>query len=450
MIQKSKRHSHQKPGLTLEVHQHLAQQRYWHHRLVVCSIGALTGAMIGWLASLGLAAHWMALGAGFLLAFFIPVPRSEPWALSWIRNQIGLSYEAALESQPDRYGFYDQLQARAKNQLKKLELPSPQAWWLPVLVLAISLTLFPLIPRTFATNPLGNTGISSSTPPAPQANESVSPQPQSATPAETPSLAEATEPQGHSTNDQSLNSSLNQGGDSANRDNQIADEEALSRFLETLERQRQQNPQTQPQVNPDMSPTRTSSGEQNQEPDQSRDQQTNPFERITEGEEGEVAPKPGQNQGENQQAAEPSNEESDTNQTQPGEAEQPDQENAEAQPEESERGSGGSGTPNQEGQEQALEEGSGDEAGFGGSLGQRNESQELEDASQQAPELLQGQITQGPQNSAGTVRLPNLSNDPAPASNTIALSFRPSDEEALTEGKIPLEYQNIIRNYFRY
>ena len=445
MIQKSKR-KYQTQAFSLNVHKRIALKRFWANRLLVCSLGALATSVIGWMFSLNPMLHWIILGLGFLAGFFIPMPSTQPYALSWIRQRIGLSYESALESQPDDYGFHDRLQERAKVQLRQLELPQTQAWWLPIFIAAIAITLLPLIPKTFSA--LTTTPGISPVPALPTQNETVTPQD---TPTSTqnsaPTPPEEADPQPTTSQAQELQGELAEGSGNANRDNQVADEEALSRFLEELQQQQQRN-ETEGNISPELQPGQPTFGNQNDQDEASRprEQNTNPFEEITQGDPGDQTTEPGQTQSEDQNN-QPGQEQNESTQL----TETPNSNPESSEPQSQENSMGGAGTQSQEDGQQAMrQEGEGDGTGLlGGEVGQ-DQIQGLEGQSEQSPELLPGQIAQGPQNVAGTVRLPNTSDETAPLSNTLAPSFRPSDEEALTEGKIPLEYQNIIRNYFKY
>ncbi len=61
---------------------------------------------------------------------------------------------------------------------------------------------------------------------------------------------------------------------------------------------------------------------------------------------------------------------------------------------------------------------------------------------------LEGELLDGPSNLAGEVNLPGLAESNFPQADPTN-SFRYSNEETTTEGRIPLEYQEILRNYFR-
>jgi hypothetical protein len=446
MIQPSQRQRTLKKVASLELHKHLARRRYWATRLSVCSSVALGVSSLCWLSSVRPTLHWVLLALGFFAGFALPVKPTRAWALSWIRNQIGLSYETALESRPDRFGFYEPIQERAKAQASRLEAPKIQAWWLPLFSVALGFALLPLIPKTLPfsiTSPTTNPRLAKT----PTINSNVSPIPpsqQDPNQASSPSPTTEETPQSSRSEAQGLNGELAQGAGNANRDNQVADQEALSRFLEELQQQHQQQG-TADSIPTGVYPRQT--GETAEESSQPQDQQTNPFEKITE---------PNKNAAENQvnqsQAGDPQGEQGqqENQSSQPSESQTPNQQSSDPQSQENSAGGSENQTRSNEENQALLENGEGQGAGILGGAPSEQKNQGLSAEPQQEPELLTGQINEGPQNVAGTVRLPTTTDESAPASNTASPSFRPADEEALTEGKIPLEYQNIVRNYFRY
>jgi hypothetical protein len=112
----------------------------------------------------------------------------------------------------------------------------------------------------------------------------------------------------------------------------------------------------------------------------------------------------------------------------------------------------GEGTGNNNGQagaEQRLEQGeAGEGAGYLPSAPTPNADEQL-GTSQQDPEFLPGRVQGGANNIAGTVRLPGETSQTVFPQGSAPSSFSRAEEEALTEGRIPLEYQEIIRNYFQ-
>jgi len=66
----------------------------------------------------------------------------------------------------------------------------------------------------------------------------------------------------------------------------------------------------------------------------------------------------------------------------------------------------------------------------------------------QAPELLEGQIRSDETTIAGEVRLPGSDQIDVP-DGASTQEFDRAVERAIAEGRIPVEYQEILKNYFR-
>ena len=64
------------------------------------------------------------------------------------------------------------------------------------------------------------------------------------------------------------------------------------------------------------------------------------------------------------------------------------------------------------------------------------------------PEFLEGLLGLGPETPAGTIRLPGATEVELPPGRS-AGEYTRAVERAVTEGSIPVDYQEIIRNYFR-
>ncbi|MDE0098239.1 MAG: hypothetical protein OXM87_01245, partial [Truepera sp.] len=96
MIGQSRRQqSPQSGGATpdLGLHTRMAARRRLHLRMTACSAGALLSSAVAWLAGLSLLAHALLAAAGFAAGFLYPLRRLPEWALGWLSNRIGLSYE---------------------------------------------------------------------------------------------------------------------------------------------------------------------------------------------------------------------------------------------------------------------------------------------------------------------------------------------------------------------
>ncbi|MGL4609555.1 MAG: hypothetical protein ACRCYY_07695 [Trueperaceae bacterium] len=509
MIQPSQRRRPEKvipTRTTLDLHDQLAKQRLWFFRLMISSLAALTVSFVLWLVRVPLVWHLggiaFAFVAGAFVAGFLVERSMKAWSLAWIRERSGLSYETALEkaqqervqrekAQQDSFGFATTVQKRALESAAQLTPPTYQAWWLPPLVVALGFAFLPLIPKLnalpttlTARPPTTNTN----TPNAPATPEQPNPQRPNQPEANTSSTSPATSPREADTS--GLEGSSNTG--SGNPNNQTADEEALGEFLDNLKQQ--QPPSTD--VDTDLSSVmpqsqRATSGNQDsssqprsEQPrsEQPRSEPTNPFSQASQSEgeraqqeqaqqeqtqQGEGEETQSQTEQQAQQSEGGQNEGAGANEqpeNQSGTSEQQQstsQQNTEANQEGSEpptegnegeegQQGGGGQSANAEG-EGRSESDSGQNADGAGNLPGTPVAQDSDDigTSQQSPEFLEGQVTESASNTAGTVRLPGESEGTAFPETNAPSTFSRAEEEALTEGRIPLEYQEVIRNYFR-
>ena len=129
------------------LHRQLARGRAWRSRLFICSSVALGVSALAWLSDPSLTLHLALVGVGFLAGFAWPLGGNEPWALAWIDAQAGLAYRTALEREheADPYGFEEALSSQVERSTKRLELPTAQPWWLPLLAVALSLAVLPAL-----------------------------------------------------------------------------------------------------------------------------------------------------------------------------------------------------------------------------------------------------------------------------------------------------------------
>jgi hypothetical protein len=495
MIERSHRRKTPKtkpdPETLLRLHERLASQRLWFFRLFIASSIALVVSFILWLTSVPLTWRLLSLALGFVAGLF--VQRSmKTWALAWIRDRAGLSYETALEqsiqkdNQKDDFGFSDSLKERAVEEASRLTLPTYQAWWLPMLALALGLAFLPLIPSiTNLPSPLTTQPTAPTLPEtANQTANTVEPSQTSQPVAEPPPDGQAPSQSPGETDTSQLSDAA---GSSATSNNaQTTDEQALDRFLENL-RQNEQAQEQGPDVDLSsvMQPSGNRSGQPSDEDRASRprSEQTNPFSQTGEGEssegqqgqqgasenEGEEGQDEqaregqGQEDGEQQDAAQLEEDAAaqNTEASREGSGEQgggqQDQEEQgqreQDQGEQGQEGSGNDGLTAEQGLEQLGSEqsDSGQNAQGAGSLpGAATEgTTEVTGSSQQNPDFLPGQVGAGPNNVAGTARLPGETEQLSFPEGSAPTSFSRAEEEALTEGRIPLEYQEVIRNYFR-
>jgi hypothetical protein len=496
MIQRSQRRKPAKPEpnreLLLHLHERLASRRLWFFRLVTASASALIVSFVLWLIRVPLTWHLLGIALSFIAGLFVQRPM-KTWAIAWIRERVGLSYETALEQSlsknADAFGFTDTLRQRATEEASRLTPPNYQAWWLPLLAIAFGLAFLPLIPSipNLPTTFSGQPATIPTPAPSNQTANTVEPSPQTTpqTVAEPPSTGQPPSPANGETETSQLSEVAPSSTGNPNSNSQSADQEALGRFLDNL-RESEQPQQDAPDT--DLSSVMPqSSGNQSSNEDRAsrpRSEQTNPFAR------------PGQNQadeaqsGKDQSGQQNANENAQTGDAQQGQDEQNQGQEQQAQSDDgqsdsqsetagssssdqgeqgqdtfgdsekgaeeqsaqqSEQGSGENGVKAEgTGSEQSSD--SGQNAEGAGSLpgaATAQSTEEVTGSSQQNPDFLPGQLSEGTNNIAGTVRLPGETGQTVFPEGSAPGSFNRAEEEALTEGRIPLEYQEVIRNYFR-
>ncbi len=489
MIERSHRHkkdkAQPKPETLLRLHERLASQRLWFFRFVMASGLTLVVSFVLWLARVPLTWHLVGLAVSFGAGLFIHRPM-KAWAISWIRERVGLSYETALEhGEQDTFGFADTLRQRASEEASRLTPPKYQAWWLPLLAVALGLAFLPLIPSlptlptalspqpTPTTTPTTSNQTPNTVEPSLQTQAQAAAEPPSASPSSARAEGETEASQ--------LDEVTGSSGAAPSQNNQSADEEALGRFLENL-RENEQPQDQAPDV--DLSSVMQPSSRSGQASDEDRasrprSEQKNPFAQAGQPEE----PTEGQSADETNQGSEESQgqQQSEQNQSQESQAqenqaqEQAQQEQAQNQDDAGGEGSAEALAEQNQGQGEGTQQGEQGQEGGGergtnaegmGSQQDSNSGQNAEGAgslpgtptaqstevtgtSQQNPDFLPGQLSGGPNNIAGTVRLPGEAGQTVFPEGSAPGSFSRAEEEALSEGRIPLEYQEVIRNYFR-
>lgn len=418
-------------------HRRLARRHQWQQRLLFAGGGALLGSLIGLLLDSTL---WQALSlmGGFVAGLLIPRPGSETWALGWIEAQVGFSYRTALELSHDTYGLAPAVKARARQALRRLTSPKLQPWWLPMLVLAVGLLLLPLLglgngrgSGSLAASPAGDT--TPSTPP--EQDLTVTPVPQTPEePAATPPGLEPTAPSAAPDLSRDVDLSgpgRDTAGEGAAR-NAPLDSEALSQFLERLAQEPPREVAPVP-VRPQEALQPDAGAET--EPLAS---EPAPGDQRGEGVTGDERPEGAEANGEGQEPS-PDN--------QPGDlAQEPGQEPGEN------AGTVGEPSPEASGSEASQElgdtpnDGTGDTAGAGETVPVPVAPAPGEP--RQPLEFLPGQLQEGPAARAGVILQPGQEPGELPAGMP-AGGFERAVEQALTEGRIPVEFQEILRNYFR-
>ncbi len=494
------------------LHRKLARRRAWQQRLVYGGGSALAASLAAWLAGATLPLHLGAVALAFALGlgwrFRQTDRRAERWAFSWIEARSGLAYLSAHEL-PDTAtdGLAGAVRARAA-QAGTLDTPPLQPWALPLLVLALVFALAPHLALPALRAPFGSgTSQPNTLPGNPPTSEGVRLEPDATTQdattnaANEPADGAPTDPNTAEAPQTALDAERSFDTATGAEPGEAGGEQAaLDRFLEETE-DAEVSP-TETQRGPTQSAAPTGQAQRRGEPgepgqgDETRpgtaspdaapgaDPSTDPGADAAtepgaapdpdaqnaagEGERTETGPssqEPGEGaeNGEAPQSGEP--EQSGTGE----EGDAPEGEAPNDQPGEGEAESG-EGAPGSE--QQGEPNGTGETAEQGGGAssdaeatrdiqdGQSSErggnrggadvagSRERLGRPQSAPERITGIRGEGPTTAGGEALQQGQTPDTLPRTGTPE-SYRRAAEEVIREGRIPLEYQELIRDYFR-
>lgn len=461
-------------GDAFRLHEALAARASLSLRLRRGAVLALVASVLALVLGLGVAAHLLAVAAGLVAGAALPVRGAREEALAYIRGRAGLSYETALDvmsgREQDEFGLRAAVVDRARLAVRDVRPEPAPAWWLPALAVALGLVLFslagPLAGRggTFTGGPAqpGGQPPAAATP-APEAGEELeAPSPPGAEP----------EPAGDgSAPDERGADEAGGGPGSAPPGSGGQSAAPLSRFLDSLRERPESAPPPQPEEPRGddgagavpRAQGAAAPGQGGGEADQVELQRV-PADRGDQGgdagqpgEEGDG--RPGDQEGEQQGGGdEPGREQAagggdegggEEGGGAPGPSGQPGAEDGTG-PDPGggqEEGPGGETTVGAAPEEGGMPPEGGDAVWAGAGPGAENQAGVAEGQSAQ-PELLPGVLQDGPENPAGTVRLPGDTDVFLPAGRA-ATDYQAAAEEALTEGDLPLSYQEVIRRYFR-
>lgn len=436
MIGSSKRQRESEPQEGFVLHRRLAAADAWHRRLTVASAAALAGSAAAWLAGMPLTWHTALIALGFVIGMAWPVPDPTDRVLGWLAERTGLAYETALSLQKnDPWGLREAVLDRAHASSVRVRSPDRQHWWIAILAVALGLLLLP------AAQLLGPSGATNGGGAPPEATSPLFPEPEPEEPRVEPEdvddVERAADPR----------DSDGAPAETAAEDpapGAAGDQETLSRFLDNL---RERDP-FQP-VDPSGEETGAAPLSEQREEEAGenrggagRENESGPGEPQEDQQPGEAAEGSGEStegeregdQGRPEEGAEEGDEEGVPGPT-AGESEDA--------PPEGETPAGGEEPGNGDGE---LEPDASSGVGQGPSAPRPTEGAEGDPSRE--PEFLPGELGQGPENPGGSVLLPGEDEVEVP-SELRRGEYRRAVEEAVTDGQVPLEYQEIIRNYFR-
>ncbi len=474
MIGASRRRSAlgQRLPAAFDLHVREARMAALHRRLLHAALAALGFAAVALFLPLTTPTRALIVAGAALLGAVFPPRSSLERTLESIRSQTGLSYETAIElagqphgaavlagtpepgrmNLPDPYGLHTAVIERAKLAVRGYERPQRPAWWLPALVVAAALVALPELVPVGPSNARGG----AATPPqvGSQTGQAGPEQPAEPAPPEPPAPGQVeaplTPPRPDEERGEEPVTDLPEGD--------AGGQAPLSRFLQSL--------RERPAVG-DGAPTEGSDSPADGE-DARRETEAereageggentlgDPSDEPTSGSSSDETANPntadgGQEQSDQGAEDEAAGEDGSALATDEQQGEAGEQPSAQ-QPDGGGLEQGGGGEDGAQGLQQGGEDpGAGsdgaDSAGLGGADGAEGSLDPQGVAGQ--PDQLFGVLQDGPENVAGSVRLPGSTEVELPPGTSYA-PYRSAAEEALTEGDLPLDYQEIIRRYFQ-
>lgn len=480
------------------LHQKLARRRAWQQRLVCGGALALLTSLGAWLAGASLPLHLglvaLAFFAGLGWRFAATRRRAERWAFGWIEARSGLAYLSAFElPETATDGLSSAVRARAAKT-GSLDTPPLQPWALPLLVSALTLALAPHLALPALRAPLAPLETTQpGTPPTPgetTLESDATTRDAATTDAASPPVAGTPADPDPDKPDADAERSFDTAA-GADQNLGAGEQAALNRFLEQTEAA-------------EVSPMETRRGPSQSAAPTGRTQRSGVQGEREAGEEGDAAQSPGTTASDATPGAEPG-ETAQGAATGEGRATEPESSSQDAATER-ERGqqSGASGlsdtqeedasaqepetpteqpstvesqraesasaesdrqsesltrageptvqrgaTPDESSQAtQDIKDGGSSERGGTRAGAEVESSRERLGGPDRAPERITGIRGNGPTTTGGEALQQGQAPDTLPQTGNPG-SYRRAAEEVIREGRIPLEYQEIVRNYFR-
>lgn len=429
------------------LHERLRRRRNRALRLNRAGFACLAAAALLWLS--GLAGGWQLAGSLLAAATGLvwPVPDSRRWALARIGEQTGLAYETALSlenGERDDYGLRPLVRSRARAGIAGMELPAQQEWWLAALTVAAVLLLLPslrLVPPWHAAAPPPPAAGGITTDAGHDDDQAEDEETADATPVQAAAEPEEALPARAATAEPGSQAPAAEAGTS--RDGREAEAEVLDRFLDNLRERRE--PQAAGALPLSETPAATDTVPEDRSGDEA--------EGTAPGDGGDDGAAAGREDGAapagtaagdgTDEAADPAAGDDTADSAAPAGATADEPPGGGPEPQAGPDGGDGDGaeTP-------GFGDGAGDSAGGGPGPQGTAAPERLEAAAGREPELLEGQLGSGPVNLGGDVRLPGFSDVELPP-GAAAGDYGRAVERSLSGGNVPLDYQEVIRDYFR-
>ena len=448
---------------TADLHVRLTRRAIVHRRVTRAATLAAIAAAVGWLLGLEPAPHALLLLVGAAAGALLPPGGRGDEAWRTIGEQAGLAYQTHVEhaGRDDPYGLLAAASVQARLSIRGVIPPRRSAWWLPLAASALALWLLSALVGTPASwwtpapdAPQTLTGAPAPSPP-PLAEPEREP--------DEPTDAEIAEPDpGDPARPRSPDPGAAPGVDEAGDGGEGLEREALDRFLDAL-RERPRGAEAEGVLRDAERDAMSDAGdadlaraELRDDPDADRgDGRQTPTDAGDDAadtdDRTELPSSGGDGERDERDVDAPDDDGSGRAEPSPDgdDAGQGDADGSGDDAEQRPQGDAGEEGP-QEGslgaEQPGLDEGAGDDAGIG--FGTPGGSDDQVPESGGELEALPGLLGPGPETPGGRVRLPGRDTEVFP-DGAAAAAFERAVEQAVTDGSVPVTYQEIIRNYFR-
>jgi hypothetical protein len=443
-----------------DLHLRLSRRYTLELRATRAAAAGLVASLAGWAIGLDPAAHGVAMlvaaGVGAALPARTPIER----AFGWIGQQSGLAYQTHVEhaGRPDPYGLLAEAAVQARLTIRGVTPPPRSPWWLPLAATALAVWLIgAVLGGLGGLTGMGSTGAGGPPPttaPPPVAAPSTEQVPDVDEPpaadAEREEEPAAPSPQGDG------------GSPAADQADAPAGEasegQTVERFLHNL-RERPAEPDTRDLEARELE-------RDGLRDDDRQAERPEPLDDPAGDVAGTLRPSPGDPDGDEQTietdapgageaGREPGDRDEEGELEGAGSGDEDGDEEAAAEQE----GDGAAGDGDDPGAAEAppgegppgddfgeFDAGDGDGAGIGRGAPVDAEGAELDAAGD--PEALPGMLLPGAETPGGRVRLPGRDDGHLPEGRSVE-RYERAVEQAVTDGTVPVPYQEIIRNYFR-
>ncbi len=453
-----------------DLHERLARRDDRRVRALRAAAAAAAVAFAGWIVDLASLWHVVAVVGAAAGAAAWPSRRGLSDAFRTIAEQAGLAYQTHVEhvGRDDPHGLLSAAEIQARLSIRGVVPPPRGAWWLPLAAVATALVVLTALvggPGTWfrgdAGPGVGGPGTPASPPPI------VRDEAATATDDDATDAAEAPEPTAPGAPATTPDRGSGPGSDDAGDGDGggALEREELDRFLEALRERpsvadaaEARRDAERDGVRDDADADLASAQVRGDVDDTFDDAQRTPDQRSDDAGDAERSVEVPAGGGAGDDDGVEAGEADDLEGAEAGTSESlgPDEgEDGSApdgeQPDETPTGVGeaapdGAPEAGAGSEEPSLDAGTGDEGGIGPGSPAGVESDVPDPAGDL--EALPGILGPGPETVGGRVRLPGRDSDVAPTAVS-AERFERAVEQAVTDGSVPVPYQEIIRNYFR-